>query len=500
MPRIFLVLFDTVALACAFLVTIALAPWVQSLLLPSGLLQLPLPPSLILPTGPTPAEFPSVTEVSWVLVVTAPITLLLIEALGGYRQILDQSRVQVVTSGALAPLLALASLTLALFALKVSSLSRVFMFTFGVMSVISLVGYRWTLRSHRHRQLLAGAYAKSVVLAGQPSALAYVVEHFRQNVSANRFHLAGWVSVPAAEPGTSRSASGDPGHLDLPCLAAVEDLGAILIHRPFDEVIAVLSAGDGNWVTQVIEACDYFRVRLRIVPEALLVGTLRDLKLVYGAEPLRLPEVVLTPPHIDSDRLLLKRIIDVVISACLLLLLAPLFLLVALAIKITTPHLPVFYPWHVIGLKGRPFTGYKFTTMAADAEGKLDELASKNQMSGPVFKVKDDPRVTPLGRVLRKYSINELPQLWSVFKGDMSLVGPRPAFRHELDRYELWHKRKLCVRPGMTCLWQVSGRNRINDFDEWVRLDLEYIDRWSLWLDFRILVRTVWAVAAGTGW
>jgi lipopolysaccharide/colanic/teichoic acid biosynthesis glycosyltransferase len=213
-----------------------------------------------------------------------------------------------------------------------------------------------------------------------------------------------------------------------------------------------------------------------------------------------LPEVVLTPPHIDSDGLLLKRIIDVVISACLLLLLAPLFLLVALAIKITTRHLPVFYPWHVIGLNGRPFTGYKFTTMAADAEGKLDELASQNQMSGPVFKVKDDPRVTPLGRLLRKYSINELPQLWSVFKGDMSLVGPRPAFRHELDRYELWHKRKLCVRPGMTCLWQVSGRNRINDFDEWVRLDLEYIDRWSLWLDFRILVRTVWAVAAGTGW
>jgi exopolysaccharide biosynthesis polyprenyl glycosylphosphotransferase len=499
MPRIFLVLFDTVALACAFFVTIAIAPWVQSLLLPSGLLQLPLPLWLILPTGPTPAEFPSVTEVSWVLVVTAPITLLLIEALGGYRQILDQSRVQVVTSSALAPLLALASLTLALFALKVSSLSRVFMFTFGVMSVISLVGYRWTLRSHRHRQLLAGAYAKSVVLAGQPSAVAYVVEHFRQNVSANRFHLAGWVSVPAAPSGTSRP-SGGPGHLDLPCLAAVEDLGAILIHRPFDEVIAVLSAGDGDWVTQVIEACDYFRVRLRIVPEALLVGTLRDLKLVYGAEPLRLPEVVLTPPHIDSDGLLLKRIIDVVISACLLLLLAPLFLLVALAIKITTRHLPVFYPWHVIGLNGRPFTGYKFTTMAADAEGKLDELASQNQMSGPVFKVKDDPRVTPLGRLLRKYSINELPQLWSVFKGDMSLVGPRPAFRHELDRYELWHKRKLCVRPGMTCLWQVSGRNRINDFDEWVRLDLEYIDRWSLWLDFRILVRTVWAVAAGTGW
>ena len=121
-------------------------------------------------------------------------------------------------------------------------------------------------------------------------------------------------------------------------------------------------------------------------------------------------------------------------------------------------------------------------------------------MQGPVFKIKNDPRVTPLGKVLRKYSLNELPQLWSVLKGDMSLVGPRPAFRHELDQYDLWHKRKLSIQPGMTCLWQVRGRNRINSFDEWVRMDLEYIDNWSLWLDLRILVRTLWVVITGTGW
>jgi lipopolysaccharide/colanic/teichoic acid biosynthesis glycosyltransferase len=120
-------------------------------------------------------------------------------------------------------------------------------------------------------------------------------------------------------------------------------------------------------------------------------------------------------------------------------------------------------------------------------------------MSGPVFKVKADPRVTPLGRFLRKYSLNELPQLWSVLRGDMSLVGPRPAFRHELDRYALWHKRKLCVKPGLTCLWQAGGRNSVSNFDDWVRMDLDYIDRWSLWLDCKILARTVWAVVSGTG-
>ena len=192
-------------------------------------------------------------------------------------------------------------------------------------------------------------------------------------------------------------------------------------------------------------------------------------------------------------------VLATLVAALPIVLLLPVFAAIALAIKITTPQLPVFYRWRVIGYKGQPFTGYKFTTMIADADAQKEELLHRNEMTGPVFKIRDDPRVTPLGRFLRKYSLNELPQLWSVLRGDMSLVGPRPAFLHELQRYELWHKRKLSVKPGITCLWQVSGRNRVSDFDEWVRLDLEYIDRWSLWLDCKILVRTAWAVVAGTG-
>jgi lipopolysaccharide/colanic/teichoic acid biosynthesis glycosyltransferase len=175
------------------------------------------------------------------------------------------------------------------------------------------------------------------------------------------------------------------------------------------------------------------------------------------------------------------------------------FVVVAIAIKITTPHLPVFYRWRVVGKNGAEFTGYKFTTMDANLDPKQNLLMGTNEMSGPVFKLKDDPRVTPLGRILRKFSINELPQLWSVLKGDMSLVGPRPAFRHELENYQLWHKRKLSIRPGITCLWQVRGRNKINNFDDWVKMDLEYIDNWSLWLDIKILIMTVWAVLDGSG-
>jgi lipopolysaccharide/colanic/teichoic acid biosynthesis glycosyltransferase len=174
-------------------------------------------------------------------------------------------------------------------------------------------------------------------------------------------------------------------------------------------------------------------------------------------------------------------------------------LLIAVAIKLTTPELPIFYAWHVVGRSGKRFTGYKFTSMVANADALKAKLMHLNEMSGPVFKIRNDPRVTPLGRFLRKYSLDELPQLWSVLKGDMSLVGPRPAGPHELERYEFWHKRKLSIKPGMTCLWQVRGRNDIRNFDDWVRMDLEYIDHWSLWLDLKILIWTVWAMIGGTG-
>jgi lipopolysaccharide/colanic/teichoic acid biosynthesis glycosyltransferase len=254
------------------------------------------------------------------------------------------------------------------------------------------------------------------------------------------------------------------------------------------------------WIKKVIQDCDYFGILLRIVPEALLLGERKGLKNLYPFEPLNLPAVVLAPPHWDSDILFLKRLIDVVASTVLLILFSLFFLLIALAIKITTPRLPIFYQWRVVGRNGVEFSAYKFTTMIAGADERRGDLLAQNEMNGPVFKIKCDPRVTPLGRFLRKYSLNELPQLWSVLKGDMSLVGPRPAFRHELARYEFWHKRKLTIKPGITCLWQVQGRNRINNFDDWVKMDLTYIDNWSLWLDFKIMLRTVWVVIAGTGW
>src|SRR5581483_4875074 len=195
------------------------------------------------------------------------------------------------------------------------------------------------------------------------------------------------------------------------------------------------------------------------------------------------------PPTWNSEGLFFKRLLDMALAAALLALLAPVMAACALAVKLSSPG-PALYRWRVVGHHGREFTSYKFRTMVENADALKEQLLAQNEMDGPVCKMARDPRVTRVGRVLRKFSLDELPQLFSVLKGDMSLVGPRPAFRTELERYEFWQMRKLSIRPGITCLWQVRGRNAINDFNEWVKMDLEYIDNWSLWLDMKILLWT----------
>ncbi len=197
-------------------------------------------------------------------------------------------------------------------------------------------------------------------------------------------------------------------------------------------------------------------------------------------------------------QLTIKRLMDVVASAVLLIALAPLFFLIAVTIKLTSSG-PLLFPCDWIGQNGRAFRGYKFRSMTQNAAAMELELQSRNEMTGPAFKITNDPRVTPFGRFLRRYSLDELPQLWSVLIGDLSLVGPRPPRAHEYAQFTEYQKQKLAIQPGITCLWQVEGRHRISDYDAWVERDLEYIRRWSLWLDIQILARTVVVVLKGTG-
>jgi lipopolysaccharide/colanic/teichoic acid biosynthesis glycosyltransferase len=193
-------------------------------------------------------------------------------------------------------------------------------------------------------------------------------------------------------------------------------------------------------------------------------------------------------------RSFLKRCFDLVMAFILLILLSPLLLIIATAIKLMDGS-PIFYPWKVVGRNGKPFTGYKFRTMVRNADKLKRKLLDRNEMTGPVFKLKDDPRITPLGKVLRKFSFDELPQIWSVVRGHMSLVGPRPPLQYEYSEFTENQKKKMVVKPGMTSLWQVSGKPP--NFDEWLQLDLYYVVHRSFWLDMKILFKTLLVVIRG---
>ena len=185
-------------------------------------------------------------------------------------------------------------------------------------------------------------------------------------------------------------------------------------------------------------------------------------------------------------------------SGLAIILLSPLYLIIAGLIKLTSPG-PVLFIQKRVGLNNRKFVLFKFRTMYKDAQERRSELQNLNEMDGPVFKIKNDPRVTSVGRFLRKFSIDEFPQLFNVLFGRMSLVGPRPPIPKEVREYDAWQRRRLSMRPGLTCLWQVNGRNGKVNFNEWMKLDLDYLDNWSLWLDFKILTKTIPVVLLGIG-
>jgi exopolysaccharide biosynthesis polyprenyl glycosylphosphotransferase len=208
------------------------------------------------------------------------------------------------------------------------------------------------------------------------------------------------------------------------------------------------------------------------------------------------PTVISHTVELDPDQLLFKRIFDIMGSLVGLLLLAVSYPILAPIIKLFSPG-PVFFKQLRVGRNGRRFSIYKYRSMTADAEERKKELLDKNELEGAVFKIKDDPRVTRIGKFMRKFSLDELPQFINVFRGDMSLVGTRPPTPEEVSNYQKWHYRRMSIRPGLTGLWQVSGRNKIQNFNEIVRLDLKYIDSWSIWLDIQILFKTLFVLFQG---
>jgi len=261
-----------------------------------------------------------------------------------------------------------------------------------------------------------------------------------------------------------------------------------------EEVIITLSTNKFDEIRKILEECEIQGVQVRINSDFL--GKIsKNMKIdnVFGINL-----VSFTLIQQKDIELFIKRILDIIISFIALIVLAPLAFVIGLFIVIQDGF-PIHFKWRVVGLNRKPILSWKFRTMVKNADSMKKELMKKNEMNGPAFKMTNDPRILPVGKFLRKYSLDELPQLYSVLKGDLSLVGPRPPLQYEFNEFDNWHRRKLSVKPGITCLWQISGRNDINSFDEWAKLDLEYIDNWSLWLDIKILFKTIPVVLLGKG-
>lgn len=276
-------------------------------------------------------------------------------------------------------------------------------------------------------------------------------------------------------------------------IGCFEDLADILHANIVDHAIFVVPRLWFEKIEHLIDICEVEGVPVTIAVDLFELKFTKAKQTDFDGFPLLTFQS--TPDEIGS--LFVKRVIDIIISGIALIILSPLFIIITMIRKITKRS--VFFKQERCSLNGRKFTLYKFRTMIEGAEEKLGELSNFNEMNGPAFKMKNDPRITKSGHFMRKFSIDEFPQLWNVFKGDMSIVGPRPPLPTEVNKYDSWHRRRLSMKPGLTCFWQIKGRSEITDFNEWMKLDLEYIDKWSLLLDLKIILRTIPIVLLGKG-
>ncbi len=375
-----------------------------------------------------------------------------------------------------------------LFALVVCSfwfdwafLSREFVVLFGGVQLAVLATSRWltmavikqTKRVDDHRILIVGCGSAAVAFAQSARDRAAWNNRF-----AGHLGVSGEAFDPAA----------------LPYRGTLEDLENLLDTEVIDEVVFTIDRNTASF-HEALEACDLRGIDVLIMMQGLVEGSGKiEIASVTGFD---LPMIGMSRVPSRQGHLATKRVLDIAVALVALLVVAPILAVTAIAIRVESRG-PILFKQVRSGRSGRKFVMYKFRSMCADAEKRQSELMHLNEMDGPVFKIKHDPRITRVGGFIRKTSIDELPQLFNVLFGDMSLVGPRPPLPAEVARYEPWQRRRLSVRPGITGMWQVSGRSAL-DFAQWMELDLEYIDRWSLWLDLKILCRTLPAVLLRTG-
>ncbi|MFL5844157.1 MAG: sugar transferase [Solirubrobacteraceae bacterium] len=349
-----------------------------------------------------------------------------------------------------------------------------------IFSVAYIASMRWVYDRVTGAVLRAAGYQRRAVLVGTGQHIE-AVGHALRDSPAKQVEVVGFISL------TPRPDNG------LRSLGTLEDIGQVIADNRIDEVIIADPDFPQQQAVELVDQAHQRGVRVRIAPSTMEI-------LVHRAEFVpgqTVPLFELKPPVFEGVDYFLKRMFDIVVSGFLVLLLSPVLLGCALAVRLSSRGPIIYRSWRP-GVGGQPFACFKFRTMYRDADLEQAGLEDRNEKSGALFKIKDDPRVTTVGRVLRRWSLDEFPQLFNVIRGQMSLVGPRPLPERDFQRLEDWHKKRYLVMPGITGLWQVSGRSEL-DFDDLVRLDFLYLERWSVFLDLSILVKTVPAVLARRG-
>jgi exopolysaccharide biosynthesis polyprenyl glycosylphosphotransferase len=423
---------------------------------------------------PELSEIPSFSESIWLAAVVCPFLPLMLEKQGYYRNVLGKRWWDFVKQMTQACAMVALMVAFCEVILRWRAQSRAAMLIGLALGVIFLLVRIRLTQVLLHWRIVHGyADKERVVVAGHLDDITLMLE-----------------TMPAEQ----RAEMEIVGVYDV-MNAPVEELVSLLHEKAVSRVVFTVRHAHFRKIEEAVQACEVEGVEAWLGADFFQTSLARPGFDMLGG---RLMLVFRSTPTISWE-LWLKDVIDRVGALILLILTMPIWLVAMIGVKLSSPG-PVFFVQERAGRHGRSFLMLKFRTMEVGAEAKQEALAEKNEMSGPVFKVENDPRIFGFGRWLRRLSVDELPQLVNVLRGEMSLVGPRPLPTYEIQRIEKHgQRRRLSMKPGLTCLWQVSGRNKINSFEEWVALDLRYIDEWSLWLDLKILCRTIPAVLMGGG-
>ena len=371
-----------------------------------------------------------------------------------------------------------------IFFIKAKYFPRTLYLLFFLFNLMFITFEKWTIRLSQSYLRERGYNFRNCVLVGDDEKLKTLIELMDR-------HQEWGIRIEGVI--TTHSEKKEKEIYGQTVLGNWNRLPEILSEHVIDEVVFAIPPEFLNELKKHVWECEEQGINARVLADFITPSMAQTRVENLNGVPLI---TYSTTPH-NATMLCAKRCLDIVGSSLGLVLLSPAFLVISAAIKLSSPG-TVFYTQDRVGKNGRIFKFYKFRSMYRNADTIKKELEKLNEMSGPVFKMKDDPRITEVGKFLRKWSLDETPQFWNIFKGEMSLVGPRPPLPEEVKQYDSWQRRRLSMKPGLTCIWQVEGRNRI-DFEEWMKLDLKYIDTWSLWLDLRILMKTVPAVLSGKG-